>query len=331
MGWYKGLPAAVSGLNFRWHEVPRNSGTYEGYGLAFLLYTYDPALGGCGVGYDLIPNSIKPPGQAGKLLLVLWEQRVEGGVERRRWLAYSVMGTPAIFPNPRAGADIKVVGAQDNVDGLLNDDTSLYLRVREKFVNGRRVNDLQVLYGDSSPYYPHGDNAVCVDITRKRVPPEWIDPAMFPVWASNRFDTFACGSNDILNFWYPDPCRTSDPGAYDFYTLMIQSGQIGLGNPPATVCGANPVQWVINPLVASDLLSPPDDPNIDSGGGLVNPDRVSVFPDRGTIRTYKFILDDFGRQAPEIGLHGMGNLNDSNRIVAFDDWAIQYLGRSECP
>ena len=39
-GWYMGLQAAVSGLNFRWHETPHNSGQYEGYGLAFMRYTY---------------------------------------------------------------------------------------------------------------------------------------------------------------------------------------------------------------------------------------------------------------------------------------------------
>ncbi len=66
-GWYKGLNAAVSGLNMRWHEVPAGSGKYEGYGLSFMRYTYSAA--GCGAGYDYIPNSIKPPGQAGKLLL----------------------------------------------------------------------------------------------------------------------------------------------------------------------------------------------------------------------------------------------------------------------
>ena len=97
-GWYKDLRAAVSGLNFRWHEVPHNSGLYEGYGLAFMRYTYDQA--GCGAGYDYIPNSIKPPGMANRLLLILWEQRVEGGAEHRRWLAYADLGTPASMRPP---------------------------------------------------------------------------------------------------------------------------------------------------------------------------------------------------------------------------------------
>ena len=330
-GWYMGLQAAASGSNFRWHEVPAGSGKYEGYGLAFLRYTYDPALGGCGAGYDLIPNSIKPPGQAGKLLLLLWEQRVEGGLERRRWLAYAVLGTPATFPNPRTGPDLKVVGAQDNVDGLLNDNAILNVRVREKFVNGRRVNDINLFYGDASPYYSAADNSVCPDINRKRMPPEWIDASLFPRWPSNQFNTFSCGSDTLLNFWKPDSCRTSDPSYYDFYTLVSASAQIGLGDLPGTTCGANSVPWVFNAAYAYTLADPPNDPNIDSGGNVGNPDRVSIFPDKGTIRTYKFILDTFNAQTPEVGLHGMGNLNDSDRVVAFDDWALQFLGRRECP
>jgi hypothetical protein len=331
VGWYKDLPAAVSGLNFRWHEVPLNSGKYEGYGLAYMRYTYNPALGGCGGGYDYIPNSIKPPGQAGKLLLVLWEQRVEGGAERRRWLAYAVLGNPATWNNPRSGADLKVVGAQDNVDGLLNDDALLVFRVKEQFINGRRVNDILALYGDASPYYGRSPNSVCPDLDRKRMSPEWVDASLFPSWPSNKFGAFTCGSNTILNFWYPDPCKTGAPSYYDFFTLMNTSSQIGVGNLPGTVCGSNPVQWTVNPVYSQNLLDPPNDPNIDSGGQLINEHRVSIFPDKTTLRTYKFILNDFGAQAPEIGLHGMGNLNDSNRVVAFDDWALQFLGRSECP
>ena len=110
VGWYKGLPAAVSGLNFRWHEVPRSPENTRATGWLLCAIPMIRPLGGCGVGYDYIPNSIKPPGQSNKLLLVLWEQRVEGGVERRRWLAYTALGNPAVWNNPRSGADLKVIG-----------------------------------------------------------------------------------------------------------------------------------------------------------------------------------------------------------------------------
>jgi hypothetical protein len=335
VGWYKDLAATVSGINFRWHEVPVGSGKYEGYGLAYMRYTYSGA--GCGVGYDFIPNSIKPPGKTGRLLLVLWEQWVAGGAEHRRWLAYADLGNPANCPGCTApntaisGADVKVVGAQDTVDGLLDDDALLVVRVREKFINGRRVNDINAFYGDASPYYARTPNTVCPDITRQRMYPEWINASYFPTWPSNNFDTFTCGADPLLNFWRQDACRAGDATRYDFFTLMSNSAQIGFGNLPGTVCGANPVQWVLNPAYAYSLADPPNDPNVDSMGNVANPDRIAVFPDKGTLRTYKYILDSFSAQTPEIGIHGMGNLNDSDRVVAFDDWALQYLGRSECP
>ena len=206
-GWYMGLQAAVSGLSFRWHETAHNSGLFQGYGLAFMRYTYSAS--GCGSGYDYIPNSIKPPGLANKLLLVLWEQRVEGGVEKRRWLAYADLGTPATYPNPRAGNDLKVVGAQDNVDGLINDDSLVMVRIKEKYIQGQRVNEINVFYGDASPYYDgvRTPNSVAADITRKRMFPEWIRSDLFPSWPSNILGLFNYTDGGIPyainNFWVP--------------------------------------------------------------------------------------------------------------------------------
>ena len=215
VGWYLGLQAAVSGLSFRWHETAHNSGLFEGYGLAFMRYTYSAS--GCGAGYDYIPNSIKPPGLANKLLLVLWEQRVEGGVEKRRWLAYADLGTPATYPNPRAGNDLKVVGAQDNVDGLVNDDSLVMVRVKDTFIQGQRVNEINVFYGDASPYYDgvRTPNSVATDITRKRMFPEWIRPDLFPSWPSNKLGLFDYTDSgipySINNFWVPDYPRPPIP------------------------------------------------------------------------------------------------------------------------
>ena len=106
-------------------------------------------------------------------------------MERRRWLAYADLGIPATYPNPRAGNDLKVVGAQDDVDGLLNDDSLLMVRVKEKFVQGQRVNEINAFYGDASPYYDgvRTPNSVCTDITRKRMFPEWIRADLFPILA----------------------------------------------------------------------------------------------------------------------------------------------------
>ena len=322
MGWYLGLQAAVSGLNFRWHETAHNSGLFEGYGLAFMRYTYSAS--GCGAGYDYIPNSIKPPGLANKLLLVLWEQRVEGGVERRRWLAYADLGTPAIYPNPRAGNDLKVVGAQDNVDGLINDDSLVMVRIKENFIQGQRVNEINVFYGDASPYYDgvRTPNSVAVDITRKRMFPEWIRSDLFPSWPSNKLGLFNYTDGGIPyainNFWVPDYITTTDPTYYDFFTLVSASDKIG-PEPPSTTPGVNPVRWIINPAYA--------DPEPDPGINPSNTDLVKLLPDKATLRTYKFVLNDFDNHNKEVGLHAMGNLNNSDRVVAFDDFALQILGR----
>jgi hypothetical protein len=322
VGWYMGMPAAVSGLNFRWHETAHNSGLFEGYGLAFMRYIYSAS--GCGAGYDYIPNSIKPSGLANKLLLVLWEQRVESGVEKRRWLAYAVLGTPATYPNPRAGNDLKVVGAQDGVDGLINDDSLIMVRIRENFIQGQRVNEINVFYGDASPYY-NGDrtpNSVAVDITRKRMFPEWIRTDLFPSWPSNKLGPFSYTDGGIPyainNFWVPDNVTTTDPTYYDFFTLVSASNKIG-PEPPSTTPEVNPVQLVLNPA----YTDPSSDPNINPG----NSDLVKLLPDKATLRTYKFVLDNFNNWNMEIGLQAMGNLNSSDRVVAFDDFAIQILSR----
>jgi type II secretory pathway pseudopilin PulG len=325
VGWYLGLQAAVSGLNFRWHETTHHSGLFEGYGLAFMRYTYSAS--GCGTGYDYIPNSIKPTGQANKLLLVLWEQRVEGGVERRRWLAYADLGTPATYPNPRTGNDLKVVGAQDAVDGLVNDNALLMARVRENFIQGQRVNEINVFYGDASPYYDgeRTPNSVATDITRKRMFPQWIRSDLFPRWPSNKLGLFSYTDSGISytinNFWVFDYLTTIDPTYYDFFTLVSASDKIGPdpSSPTPTTPVVNPVRWIINPAFAD----PEPDPGLNPG----NTDLVKLLPDKATLRTYKFVLNTFDDHNNEVGIHGMGNLNSSDRVVAFDDFAIQILGR----
>ncbi len=350
VGWYVGLQAAVSGLNFRWHEVA--PGKFEGYGLSFMRYTYSAA--GCGGGYDLIPNSIKPAGLANHLLLILWEQRVEGGVERRRWLGYADMGIPNTNPALRAGNDLKVIGAQiAAVDGLVSDNTSILVRVKDKFVGGERVNEINIFYGDASPDNSQtAPNSACTDLARKKMPPQWVNALLFPSWPSNKLGYFSFTDtinpvhyyHSILNYWVPDIFNpdnpTHDPNYYDFFTLTSRSTQIGSGALGNTL-SLNPVRLILNPAYAdgcSDSTVNPTDPN-DCNPNVVPANKNLVkllrYPlggkwyDEGTLRTYKFVLDNFSAQGPELGLHGMGNLNHSDRVVAFDDWALQILGHKE--
>jgi hypothetical protein len=337
VGWYVGLQAAVSGLNFRWHEVVADK--FEGYGLSFMRYTYSAA--GCGGGYDFIPNSIKPAGLANHLLLILWEQRVEGGVERRRWLAFADMGIPNVNPALRTlnpSGDFKVLGAQiAAIDGLVSDNTLIVVRVKDKFVQGERVNEINILYGDASPDNSQTTpNSVCTDLARKKMPPEWVNHLLFPTWPSNKWDYFGYTDpslvhHEIQNFWVADPLNpdnpTHNPNYYDFFTLTSCSTYIG-PEPPAATPNLNPVRLILNPAYAD----PSSDPNVNP----VNKDLVKLLRqsagqwyDEGTLRTYKFVLDNFSAQGPELGLHGMGNLNNSDRVIAFDDWAIQMLGQRE--
>jgi len=332
VGWYKDFGAAVSGVTFRWHETANGSGLFQGYGLAFMRYTYSAS--GCGSGYDYIPNSIKPPGLANELLLVLWEQRVEGGVEKRRWLAYADLGTPASYPGTRTGNDLKVVGAQDDSDGLVNDDSLITVRVKDTFLNGQRVNEINAFYGDASPYYDsvRTPNSVATDITRKRMFPEWINPALFPTWPSSTLGLFnytdSGTSYSINNFWAIDSGTITDPTYYDFFTLESASNKIGPDPSSATPTTpiANPVQWNLNPSYAdtrTDTSSPPSNTDLVT---LLRYDSVNnKWYDKATLRTYKFVLNTFDSQNLEVGLNAMGNINNSNQVVAFDDLALQIL------
>jgi Tfp pilus assembly protein PilE len=334
-GWYQGFQAAVSGVNFRWQETANNSGLFQGYGLAFMRYTYSAS--GCGAGYDYIPNSIKPPGLANELLLVLWEQRVEGGVEKRRWLAYVDLGTPALYPNPRAGNDLKVVGAQDDSDGLLSDDSLIMVRIKDTFVQGQRVNEINVFYGDASPYYDslRTPNSVATDITRQRMFPQWVQPSLFPSWPSNTIGLFNYTDSGIPyaidNFWVPYNSATTSPTYYDYFTLESASAKIGPdpSSPTPTTPVLNPVKWIINPSYADTRTDTSTVPANTDWVTLLRYDPVQVkWYDKATLRTYKFTLNAFPSWNLEVGLHAMGNLNDSTQIVAFDDFALQILGLS---
>ena len=79
----------------------------------------------------------------------------------------------------------------------------------------------------------------------------------------------------------------------------------------------NPVRLIINPTYT----------DTDRSASPSNTDLVTLLPDKATLRTYKFVLNDFDNHNNEVGLHAMGNLNNSDRVVAFDDLALQILGR----
>jgi len=113
---------------------------------------------------DYIPDSLKPPGMGSwfhgnvnytslaeieamdslgdnegeRLLLVLWQQRVNEGVEERRWLAYKDMTH-----------DAYIQGKQYDQDGrIFHDYTGLVLRILESGSGTDKANEIEVLYSD---------------------------------------------------------------------------------------------------------------------------------------------------------------------------------------
>ncbi len=280
MGWLKYLDYAASGINFRWYNN-------EGYGLSFLRFDSRTRCG------DYIPHGIKPgPGNSlgGKLLIVLWEQR--GGV--KKWLAYAVVGTPYTYGawGTPSSEDQKIVGQQDIVDGYLNDNATLIVRVVDVNRNGQRVTEVMAFYADASPYYNSRTyDSIATNILRKRYPPEWIDSSLFPMWPSNYFVNNEIG---IKAYW------NNSNNYYDYFTLLSMYPQTP----------NNTVKFVINSTVTN----------------------AEVLPDGCTVRLTTLPLLSFSSDRREVGIHAMGNLYNSlfvDYTIGFDDLAVQVLGKEE--
>lgn len=280
MGWLKYLDYAASGINFRWYNN-------EGYGLSFLRFDSRTRCG------DYIPHGIKPgPGNSlgDKLLIVLWEQR--GGV--KKWLAYAVVGTPYTYGawGTPSSEDQKIVGQQDIVDGYLNDNATLIVRVVDVNRNGQRVTEVMAFYADASPYYNSRTyDSIATNILRKRYPPEWIDSSLFPMWPSNYFVNNEIG---IKAYW------NNSNNYYDYFTLLSMYPQTP----------NNTVKFVINSTVTN----------------------AEVLPDGCTVRLTTLPLLSFSSDRREVGIHAMGNLYNSlfvDYTIGFDDLAVQVLGKEE--
>ena len=242
------------------------------------------------------------------LLLVLWEQKVDaGGVPRKDWLAYAVLGDPDHYHNPAEGErhhedpDQKVTGYQAWPDGRLNDNATIVVRVEDKFVTTggvtTRCNDIKVFYGDASEYSFANDSRtkdlVATNKQRARYYSKWLETGE---------------ERDAAPSIRSGPRTSSAEGLIAYlYNNLTTSDYFSLTSSAPTA-PHNTVTWVKNT-------------NPRSGFSTVN-----LLNDNATIRTTDFTLDSFPSGRNEIGLVGMGNLNSSNRTVAFDDFYIQILG-----
>jgi hypothetical protein len=308
-GWDLNINWALTGLSFRWHEAPGFPGKYQGYGVSFIRFEKKH-----GTSVDYIPNTIKPSDSLKRnLLLLLWEQKVDsGGVERKRWLAYAVLGDPTNECNPATGCagrvpsdpDPMVTGYQGWPDGRVNDDASILVRIEEKFIgSNKRVNEIKLIYGDASPKFDatarRTADAVATNAERVRYSPEFVTYGLFhpPRWPANRFTKEA----GVATWWDPS-AGGHDAFYYDYFTVV----------------SAQPK----HPYHAVEMTM-----NNDA-------DDIILLSDKCTIRTDTFTLDTYspdssGNVRMEAGLHAMGNLNDGNLTVAFDDLAVQILGVNE--
>jgi len=275
--WGDELNYGASGINFRWHQPVL--GKYAGYGISFMRY--DSSLN---VVNDMIPDTIKPEFQGvneknDKLLMVLWEQYIDANVEKRRWLAY------------------KDITADSNVKKSLNDTprdlSSLIIRVHEKHVEGVKVNDIDIFYGNANSSNQASDS-------------------IYNNTGRNEYNpTLKLGSDAIkwpvFNLDYWTDCDESSPvvscDEADSFTL-VDNVSVEL----------NPVQgttiqkyWIVNP----------------------NADMV-VLKNNFTIRAHRFTSPDgasFGTQSDrsEIGLHVFGDIGNysSQSLVSFTDFTVQ--------
>jgi hypothetical protein len=140
----------AQGLAFKMHGTPSQ---YAFYAVSFMTYLVEnenntmldghyTEVDGNRIGtlwntQDCIPNDIKPPGEAGDLLLVLWKQWVENGVEQRQWLAYQNLSN-------LDGEYLQ--GYSDLIDA------TLHLRVTEGIDSIGPFIDVQCFVGDTLNY-----------------------------------------------------------------------------------------------------------------------------------------------------------------------------------
>jgi hypothetical protein len=282
--WGNDLDYGASGIVFRWHQPV--SGKYAGYGVSFMRY--DSSLNSFN---DMIPDTIKPEYQGvseknDKLLLVLWEQYVTGSSEQRRWLAYKDITL-----------DSKVVKSSNKTP---RDLSTLFVRVDEKRIEGVKVNDISIYYGNASA------SNQSVDKKYNNTTRNEYNPTFGPT-----------GSNTIkwpvfdLDDWTKCPNGPSKIACdiADSFTLV---DNVSVAANPVPGDSATKY-WVVNPKAD-----------------------MTISNNSFSIRASRFTSPDgssFGTQSDrsEIGLHVFGDIGDwgTQKLVSFADFAVQLGVKSD--
>lgn len=143
-GWGNQLNYGAEGISFR--NQPVGTG-HDTLGISFMRYKDDNSCNVNRNNRDLIPDSIKPPGLAGRCLLVLWYQKVNtsNNRENKTWIAYRDLTGETCMRAPQSSVDGK----------CMVDASTVMVRVLERMVDGSKTSDISVYYGDaSSPSNP---------------------------------------------------------------------------------------------------------------------------------------------------------------------------------
>jgi hypothetical protein len=201
----------AQGINIRWHESA-TPGKYEGYGISFMEYRSRISCSAANL--DYLPCNVKPcvgnpcgndNTLAAKLLLVLWQQKVVGGIETKTWLAYANLGNPAA-PLTTPG-DPKVLGGQNAVDSLyVNDNASMVIRIEDKTsFTGIRYNDIKIYYGEDSTeptrtIGTRGFDAAATNINHGAYAPVCAAATWTPSWPSNAYEPYT-DNPPTLTYW----------------------------------------------------------------------------------------------------------------------------------
>ncbi len=223
--WGDQLNYSASGINFRWHQpVP---GRYAGYGISFVRY--DPSLNTYN---DMIPDTIKPnfhgtQEKNDRLLLVLWEQYVQGVAQHKKWIAYKDITD-----------DPNIVKASNKTP---KDLSTLFVRVREKRINAVKLNEIEIYYGNASISNPGVPDKLYNNTIRNEYNPTFCmgsNPIKWPVF-------------DILN-WSECPngplSITCDEA--DAFTLV---DNVSVADAPVKA-NTSTNYWIVNPMAQGVIL-----------------------------------------------------------------------------
>jgi len=182
--WAEALNYAAAGVNFRWNN---NSG----YGVSFMRFNSITSITD-----DGIPNGIKPANDLNDaLLLVLWKK--EGTTYS--WLAYKNISHDDYVTKTKI-----LENGTEVIKGPM-DLSSLIVRVEEKVIHGKQVNDISVYYGnasesDTAQKGKNGSDNIYNNTKRNRYNPTFLTQTTNDItWPAELKDWTACDGDNCNN------------------------------------------------------------------------------------------------------------------------------------